>query len=65
MHKVLDTLQGLLELMNNTMMKKAEPKPLIERKGNEARYGGEPLGPEAPLFWEQDLMWHYYYTRAW
>jgi hypothetical protein len=51
--------------MNNTMMKKAEPKPLIERKGNEARYGGEPLGPEAPLFWEQDLMWHYYYTRAW
>jgi hypothetical protein len=33
LQKVLDILQGLLEIMNNTVMKKAKPKPLIERKG--------------------------------
>ncbi len=53
---MLDTLQGLLEVVNNIVKKKAKPRPLIERKDSKARYGGEFMGPKAPIFWEQDLM---------
>jgi hypothetical protein len=42
---VLDTLQGLLEVVSNIVMKEAKPRSLTEKKGNEARYGGKLLRP--------------------
>ncbi len=53
---MLDTLQGLFEVVNNIVMKEAKLRSLIERKGSRARYGGKFLGSKALVSWEQDLM---------